>query len=477
MLRVLIAVDSARERRRFRALFLRLELKPDFLATTQPLWARLTHEDYDLVIVGARILPAKAEGLIGSIRSLPEHPEVVVLCANEDAEARAHLLAVGCMAVLWEGLADATLFQAIQTLLNRRQDHLRSVLEGGQHEKYSVLDDYVSESPAMQGFMLMARRVAPTTSTLLILGETGVGKEWLARAIHAGGPRFGGPFVAVNCGALPEGLLESELFGHEEGAFTGATRSRKGYFELAHQGTLFLDEIGDLPSHVQVKLLRALEQNQLMRVGGERPVPLDVRVMAATNRDPSVEIRAGRFRLDLYYRLAVVALSLPPLRERREDIPAIINIYLHRFSSRLRKPVVAITQTAMAAMVAYAWPGNVRELMNVVERALLLSHGTEIDLSDLPSDVAGHSAVADEPVDAATEYGGTLPVRMDQPFTEVRDQLLRRFEREYVVATLRATQGRVGESAERAGIDVRSLYGLMRKHGLRKETFKKISAS
>ena len=477
MLRVMVAVASVRERRRFRSLCRRLDIEPAYLAVKQPLWERLTHEDYDLVIVSGEILPAQPEALIGAIRSLPEQPEVVVLCSDEDAEERARLLAAGCLAVLWQGLADATLSQTIQTLLDRRRESARSLVESAEHEKHASLDEYVYASPAMQEFMLVARRVAPTSSTLLILGETGVGKEWLARAIHAGGPRAAGPFVAVNCGALPEGLLESELFGHEQGAFTGATRSRKGYFELAHGGTLFLDEIADLPTHVQVKLLRVLEQNQLMRVGGERPVHTDVRVMAATNRDPATEIKAGRFRLDLYYRLAVVALSLPPLRERREDIPAIVDIYLKRFSDGLRKPVTGITQRAMDAMVAYPWPGNVRELMNVMERALLLSSGTEVDLPDLPLDVLGQVLAADEALGAVTGYDAPLPVRMDRSFAEARQQLLHRFEREYVVAALGATHGRVGESAQRAGIDVRSLYGLMRKHGLRKEMFKKTAAS
>jgi len=475
VLRVLLAIPAAPLRRRLELLFRQQGLDPASLGAGQPLWERLTHEDYDLVVVAAPILPAQPEGLIRSIRSLPERPEVVVLRPREDAEERAQLLAAGCMAVLWQGLPDAALARTFQALVDRRGEDDGNRLAKNRPEVRSTLDDFVYTSPAMQQFMLMARRVAPTTSTLLILGETGVGKEWLARAIHAGGPRAPKPFVAVNCGALPESLLETELFGHEEGAFTGATRSRKGYFELAHQGTVLLDEIGDMPTHVQVKLLRVIDQGELVRVGGERPVRIDVRVMAATNRDLAAEIKAGRFRLDLYYRLAVVTLNLPPLRERKEDIPALVDNYLKHFSAVLRKPVTSITDRAMAAMVGYAWPGNVRELINVIERALLLSHGTEVDLSDLPSGLVDHGPGADGPDGATIGRGGTLPVLMDQSFAEARLQLLRRFEREYLVATLRATGGRIGESARRAGMDTRSLYGLMRRHGLSKEAFKERS--
>ena len=468
LLRVLLAIPLAAVRRRLQQLLRQQGIDPDVLGPRQPLWERLTHEDYDLVIVSAPVIPPQPEGLISSIRNLPEHPEVVVLRPREDAEERARLLTAGCLAVLWQDLPDTVLGPTIETLINRRREEARSRLTNEQPEKRSSLGDFVYASPAMQQFMRVARRVVPTSSTLLILGETGVGKEWLARAIHTEGPRAGGPFIAVNCGALPESLIETELFGHEVGAFTGATRSRKGYFELAHQGTIFLDEIGDMPTHVQVKLLRVLEQSQLTRVGGERPVRIDVRVMAATNRDPAAEIKEGRFRVDLYYRLAVVTLGLPPLRDRREDIPALVDNYLKHFSILLRKPVTSVTPAALAAMSSYAWPGNVRELINVMERAILLCHGSEIDLPDLPSGIIDRAPSLGDVIHS----GRALPVRLDQPFAEARGQVLHRFERDYVTTLLGRTHGRVGDAARDAAIDVRSLYSLMRKHRLRKESFK-----
>jgi len=473
LLRVLLAVPVVPLRRRLQQLFRRQGLDPAVLTARQTLWERLTHEDYDVVVVAGPILPAVPDGLIRSIRSLPEHPEIIVLRPEENAEERARLLAAGCLAVLWQELPDAVLGQTLQTLVGRRQEEARQQLRIERPEDRPSLGDFIYASPAMQQFMRVARRIVPTSSTLLILGETGVGKERLARAIHTEGPRANGPFVAVNCGALPETLLESELFGHEEGAFTGATRSRKGYFELAHQGTIFLDEIAEMPTHLQVKLLRVLEQNRLQRVGAERPIQIDVRVMAATNRDLEAEIKAQRFRLDLYYRLAVMTLQLPPLRARREDIPALVDSYLKHFAVVLRKAVTSVDVEAMAALTAYDWPGNVRELINVLERAILLGQGHSIELGDLPTGIVG----ARDRSGHASDRTGAIPVRLDQPLTAARRELLDRFELDYLTAALRATGGRMGETARRAGLDPRSLYALMKKHELRKEAFRGQSQS
>jgi DNA-binding NtrC family response regulator len=469
VVRVLLAIPEQPVCRRVRLLLRRQGLDPAVLPARHALWSRLTHEDYDLVVLGAGLLPPDAEGLVTAIRRLPERPEVVVLRPREDAEERARLLAAGCLAILWQGLPDAMLGDAFHALIERRQADTLQRLRAERPEQRHSLRDFVSASPAMQEFVRMARHVVGNSSTLLILGETGVGKELLARAIHADGPRAGGPFIAVNCGALPEALLESELFGHEEGAFTGATRSRKGYFELAHQGTIFLDEVGEMPLHLQVKLLHALERGRVQRVGGERPVRIDVRIMAATNRLLEAEIKAGRFRLDLYYRLAVVTLTVPALRDRREDVPALVESYRRHFAQMFRKPVTAIAPEAMAALTSYEWPGNVRELINVVERAVLLCQGDALGLVDLPSTVIDRTAFAAE-VEADPRSG--TPATIDRPFLAARGEVLARFERAYLTALLRDTRGRVGEAARRAGISERSLYVLMRKHGLQKEVFK-----
>ena len=476
LLRALLAVAPYPERRRLERLLREVGVDPIPLGARETLWEHLTHEDYDLVVLGDVHLPDQAESLVASIRRLPEHPEIVVLLGREEPADRARLLAAGCLAVLWQGLADPMLAEALRAIAARRRDDaLRRLRAERSDEQRAALSDFVSASPSMQQFLLLARRMTQADSTLLILGETGVGKERLARAIHAESGRAGGPFMAINCGALPETLLESELFGHEDGAFTGATRSRKGYFELAHRGTIFLDEIGEMRPHLQVKLLRVLESHRLHRVGGERPIHVDVRVMAATNRDPEAEVKASRFRLDLYYRLAVVTLTVPPLRERPEDIPLLVQTFLDRFRASFGRHVSGITPRAVEALVSYGWPGNVRELINVIERAVLLCHRGAVDLADLPANVVDSGARRPRDgagVAPAGVWSGVPPDWFDRPLREARADLLAAFDREYLERRLRDAHGRIGETARRAGIEPRSLYGLMRRYGLARDRFR-----
>jgi two-component system response regulator AtoC len=470
LIRVLLAVDPPSTRRRIMRLVRGAGVEVVAASPGDRLWARLTHQDFDLVLIGGADAAEPPPTVITSIRGLPDHPEIIVLRPREDAAERARLLAAGCLAVLWLGLPDAMLAETLGAFVaRRREDGLRRLRADRPDERYS-LDDFIYASPAMQRFLAMARRVVASESALLILGETGVGKERLARAIHAESPRGTGPFLAVNCGALPESLLESELFGHEEGAFTGATRAHRGYFELAHRGTIFLDEIGEMPMHLQVKLLRVLEDHRLRRVGGEKPVSVDVRVMAATNRDLESEMKARRFRPDLYYRLAVVTLTLPPLRERREDIPLLVNHYLEYFRALLGRPVNDVRGRALEALVSYEWPGNVRELINVMERAVLLCPGTELDVGDLPPSVAPREPA---PSPAGTPGSAAFDVTLAaRPLAPVRAELLAAFEREYLTALLTSTEGRVSEAARRAGVNPRTLFDLMRRYDLRKESFK-----
>jgi two-component system response regulator AtoC len=248
-------------------------------------------------------------------------------------------------------------------------------------ERYRLVG---GESPKMKLAMETARKAAASKSTVLLLGESGTGKEVFARAIHNWSERRHEPFIAINCAGLSKDLLESELFGHEKGAFTGANQLKKGKMELAHDGTVFLDEVGDISTELQTKLLRFLQEREFERVGGTQPIHVDVRVIAATNRDLGSAIKEGRFREDLYYRLNVIPISLPPLRERREDIPVLAKYFLRRFASETKKVFTGIAAEAEAGLVAYHWPGNVRELANVIERAAVLGEGPEISLEDLP---------------------------------------------------------------------------------------------
>ncbi len=264
----------------------------------------------------------------------------------------------------------------------------------------------IGRGPALLKVIHMVNQIAPMKSTVLLSGESGVGKELVAEAIHHQSPRKGKPFVKLNCGALPEGLIESELFGHEKGAFTGAIQQRKGRFELADGGTFFLDEISEMPPATQVKFLRVLQEGEFERVGGSQTQRADVRIIAATNLDLEAAVTAGRFRKDLFYRLNVIHLTIPPLRERVEDISLLALHFMDRFCLENNRPTMGFSPAAMAALKSYSWPGNVRELQNVVERAVALCEGNMVDLTDLPDEIRRHSPADDQiilPVGASLE--------------------------------------------------------------------------
>jgi len=299
--------------------------------------------------------------------------------------------------------------------------------------------------------------VARHPSTVLVTGESGTGKELVARLIHRASPRVDLPFVAVNCGAIPEPLLESELFGHAKGAFTGATADRLGLFEEASGGTLFLDEIGELPQVLQVKLLRALQEGEIRRVGDNAPRRVDVRVVAATSRDLEAEVAAGRFRPDLYYRVNVVRLHLPPLRERREDIPELVHHFIALYSARFKLGVSGISAGAMRALMDYAWPGNVRELENVVERALVLTDGPRIDVEQLPASV--RDAGAAPPVSAP---GSAAADELDLSIKRHVESV----ERDLIARALARTGGNRTRAAQLLEISHRTLLYKIRDYGI-----------
>jgi formate hydrogenlyase transcriptional activator len=269
-------------------------------------------------------------------------------------------------------------YEALKELLDQAADD-HEVLTG-EWRLVQIGDDVIGDDPEFRKLKRQLELVAPTTATVLLLGESGTGKDVLARAIHDASPRADHPMITINCAALPSTLAESELFGHEQGAFTGALKQRRGKFELADHGTLFLDEVGELPLDVQAKLLRVLQERELERVGGTDTIQVDVRIVAATNRDLEADVAAGRFREDLYYRLSVFPLALPPLRERRGDIPALVEVFIARAAVRLRVPVRRVTDEGMRRLTDYAWPGNVRELQNAIERAMIVSPGATLEV-------------------------------------------------------------------------------------------------
>jgi DNA-binding NtrC family response regulator len=306
----------------------------------------------------------------------------------------------------------------------------------------------IGRGPALLKVIHLVNQIAPMKSTVLLSGESGVGKELVAEAIHHQSPRKGKPFVKLNCGALPEGLIESELFGHEKGAFTGAIQQRKGRFELADGGTIFLDEISEMPPTTQVKLLRVLQEGEFERVGGSQTLRADVRVIAATNVDLEAAVNAGRFRKDLFYRLNVIHLPIPPLRERVEDISLLALHFLDRFCLENNRPTMGFSPAAMAALKSYAWPGNVRELQNVVERAVALCEGNMVDLNDLPDEVRRHSPADDKIV---------LPVGAS----------MEEIERLAILQTLKKTGGDKELTARLLGIGLATLYRRLKEMGVK----------
>lgn len=465
LIRVMLVLDSRSLRKRVHRLLPTTDLHVTNARPNPETWSRVVRDGQDLIVTSPDDLPSPPGEYLRVLGSQAGHPDVVVLAEEDDAEARADWLTFGAAGVVSRFLSDAALGRALGALIQRRREVVVGQMTAAQSRLESHFGDFVSQSVAMIELLDLARRVAPADTSLLLLGETGVGKEWLARAIHGESPRGPGPFVAVNCAALPEGLLESELFGHVEGAFTGAIRTRRGYFELAHGGTLFLDEIADMPLAVQAKLLRAIQERSVQPLGAEETIAVDVRIMGATNRDLLEAVESGDFRSDLFYRLGVVSLRVPSLRERREDIPVLAETYLERFAVQLGRPVELIEDEAMRALVDYDWPGNVRELINVLERGVLLARRESLHLDDLPRPLTGRGT------------GGAAALARpddlwDLPLADARDELVSSFERAYLERLLRDTGGRVGDTAERAGIDARTLYNKMQRYELRKESYR-----
>jgi len=477
LIRVAVGVDDLGLRERL----VRLLSDPDILLGPvcggEELAARIPSLTCDLVVVEGHDHARWA----GTLASLPDRPSVAALLRDDDPKARAELLATGASAVLDFSLPDDLLGPALGGWVDQRRQAQRRHYDLHRRGKHET--ELVCRSEVMQATINTARRVARADSPVMLLGETGVGKERLAMMIHASSPRSHGPFLAVNCAALPAELFESELFGHEKGAFTGASRARRGHFELAHEGTLFLDEVGEVPLHLQAKLLRVLQEHRIKPLGSEHSVEIDVRVLAATNRDLGEEMAQGRFRRDLYYRLGVVEIRIPSLRDRTGDIAAMAEVFLQRYATALNRGVEGFSAAAMDALERYDWPGNVRELTNVVERAVLLCQEQEIQPSDLPSAIAacGLSPASDD----APTSGEPLFLRpptepltlpnawQHAPWKVVREELLVAGERAYLEAILAACEGRVGEAARRAGISTRALFEKMKRHGLRKETFRR----
>ena len=321
-------------------------------------------------------------------------------------------------------------------------------------------DKIIGKNHALQDIYRIINSLREIDSTILITGETGTGKGLLARTVHFNSHRSQYPFVTVDCGAIPETLLESELFGHEKGAFTGALRRRVGKFEQANKGTIFLDEIGDIPLHVQQKLLRVLQERTIERIGGDRPIAIDVRIIAATNKDLQTMVEEGTFREDLFYRLNIIPIHLPPLRERMDDMLLLINHFLEKYREKLKKEVRTISQDAINSMLRYHWPGNIRELENILERAVIMATGKDIVKVDIPGERRNKDIYSFGKID------------ISMPLKQVKRQIIAQVEKKYLNEVLKQCQGSINMAARRAGIDNKTLYEKMKEYGIKKEDFK-----
>jgi DNA-binding NtrC family response regulator len=410
--------------------------------------ARFGREPFDLVLTDQKMAGLSGLDVVQAVRARNPETPVIVMTAYGTIETAVAAIKAGAADYLQKPLnLDELLHRVRQAQAYRRLRTENQELRLALRERHR-LEGIIGESGPMQEVLSMVGRVAGSDATVLIRGESGTGKELIAKAIHYASPRAAGPLVRVNCAALPENLLESELFGHEKGAFTGAVAARTGRVELADGGSLFLDEIGDLPLHLQVKLLRVLQEREIERVGSSRPLAVDVRVLAATHRDLEALIRQGRFRDDLYYRINVVTISLPPLRERREDIPRLMEHFVERFAAKNGKAVRGVTRAARDALLRYDYPGNVRELENLIERAVVLTRDAAIGLDDLP--LALHAPPeAEEPGEARS-------------LTAAVEGLERRLIRD----ALARAEGVQTRAAELLGISERGLRYKLKKYGL-----------
>lgn len=400
-------------------------------------------EPVAVVLLDVRMPGMDGLAALNKLKEIKPGINVIMVTASKDISTAVEAMKAGAFDYVSKPFDVEELKVLISKALERAE-----LLQGNQFiknpEKALRYCDMIGRSPAMLSLFQMIERVAPTDSTVLINGESGTGKELVARAIHQKSKRADKAFVAVNCAALPENLLESELFGHERGAFTGALERKPGKFELAHGGTLFLDEIGCMAAPMQAKLLRVLETRSIERLGGSKPVPIDVRIVSATNIDFDSEIKNGKFRHDLYYRLNVIPLDLAPLRQRKEDIPLLVEYFLDKFNQRIKKKVKAVEPAALQALISHDWPGNVREFQNLIERCVVLAGSDTIRLSDLTFK-AGKAAAASEQL----------------PDTGLR-QTVDSYERQLIEQALAEHQGNVSQAAKALKMARTSLLTRMR---------------
>ncbi len=477
--RILLVDDEPNLRRVLGALLEQDGFEVHAEAAAEPALARVRaspSDTFDAVITDLRMPGMDGIALLRELAAVDPHLPVIVLTAHGTVDSAVQAVKLGAFDYLEKPFDRAHIRAVLERAVETRARSGPSVGGGAAvGDDPSAAVGMVGSSPAMHRIREIIRTAARSPSTVLITGESGTGKELVARALHLGSDRAEGPFIRLNCAAIPAGLVESELFGHEKGAFTGAVSSRPGRFELADGGTLFLDEISEVPLEIQVKLLRAIQESEFERVGGVKTIRTDIRIIAATNRDLVEVIAEKRFREDLYYRLNVVPIRLPPLRERLEDLPALLDHFVRRCNERLGKSVRGFDDEALAKLRAYHWPGNIRELENLVERMVLFASSDTITAPELPEVFQDAPEPAAGTAAAPGEAGGLPQVRV--PLSSLGMDLKeavrlgsRMVEEVLIREALRKTDGNVTRSARLLGISRRSLQSKMKELGLRNAT-------
>ena len=423
--------------------------------------------EVDILITDLRMPGMTGLELLKKVRQRDPTLPVIVITAHGSVDTAVSALKAGAADYITKPFDKAELKQVVRMAAALRESCIES--QEGSLDPTGRFE-IIGQSPGMRQIYDLIEKVAATPSTVLITGESGTGKELIATALHNQSKRQEQPFIKVNCAAIPKDLMESEFFGYEQGAFTGAVGSKPGRFELADGGTLFLDEIGEIPPAMQVKLLRALQESEFERVGGVSTISVDVRVIAATNRDLEKEIAAGNFREDLFYRLNVVPISLPALAERREDIPLLVSAFVEKYNERLGRSTESISPEAMAVLTGYHWPGNIRELENVIERTVLFTEGDRIGVADLPESMQGMSGASRVDKNLRDSARETAVSNMEAGTTSMKDivrQATVEIERELIIKALEETRGNVTRAAHLLQISRKGLQNKMKEFGLR----------
>ena len=448
---ILIVDDDANHRTMLHALLTEWGAKPDEAGSGAEAVEMTRERPYDLILMDVQMAGMTGIEALREIKAYNPAIPILIMTAYSNVENAVEAIKAGAYDYLPKPLE----FDEFRLTMDRALDHanLRQENRMLREQLGKTFDNVgiIGASPPIRKVLETLAMVASSEATVLIYGESGTGKELFAKAIHANGQHKKGPFVAVNCAALSENLLESELFGHEKGAFTGADRRREGLFAQANKGTIFLDEIGEISPAMQVKLLRVIQEREFQRVGGDQKIRVDVRIVAATNRDLQEEVKAGRFRQDLFFRLNVVTLTIPPLRDRMEDVPLLALFFLERFAARNNKTVKGFTPGAMDRMMKYSWPGNVRELENAVERSVVLLVGEYVTERELPPSVAG-----DSPDEAKSGLRALSGLSLENA------------EKIVIEETMKDCGGNKTEAAKRLGVTRKTLLAKMTRYGMLK---------